>query len=86
AKSNAMSVIEKKLSGTEPVVNMIREAKNKPGFYEATVVLAYDRKLAEEETAKALLNSTETEDPALQKVLMDAMDRLNTEGETSTAE
>ena len=76
AKSNAMSLIEKKLTGTEPIVMMIREAPNKPGYYEATVVLAYDRKLAEEEAAKAILNSTKTEDPVLQQELMEAMDRL----------
>ena len=79
AKTNAMSVVERDLGMTEPVVMMIREAKNKPGYYEATVVIAYDRKLAEETAARAALESISTEDPELQKAIGEAFERLNAE-------
>lgn len=79
AKANAMSVIEQELGVSEPVVMMVREAKHKPGYYEASVAIAYDRKLAEETAARAALESIETEDPALQKALQEAFDRMNAE-------
>lgn len=78
AKDNAMSVVEQKLRNIDPILKMTRPSKTKPGFYEAKVSVSYNRAKAEKLAAEAALQSTNLEDPDLQRAILDSMNRMQT--------